>query len=217
MTFQCTAKNTFDYHERFSSGKDIALSTSSCINGTTPEVLLEIRQGFAKSRSCFTNDSVAYCAQGLTALAQSAQMTEPFAKTAAELSQKTGKTIKPASLMLLLVNHFDQFDKGTSTLTLPIDGYDITFTAQDALYAQLAYSTFKKDASAASAAIPNASKDCFDKTKAVPAHVCRDLGKVIAGRALQGKETTINDVAPPRSSSAAEPEQSFVRAGAGRW
>jgi hypothetical protein len=157
-------------------------------------VLKKIQEGASKSRTCFTDDDVAYCSQGLTALANSTQFTAPFDALAKELSQKTGKDIKPTGIMTAIVRNFDTFDQGKSDLVMNLDGYNVTFSARDVLYAHLAHSLRTKTASIAEHPIPRDAKDCFEASASSLAKACRDLGRFIGIRALQGKETSLEDL-----------------------
>ncbi len=190
----CTAENTLDYRQAIRNSKNLVATTNACFVGNATSELEKDQAVLAKSRTCFTSDSLAYCAQSMAALAISTQFTAPFDALANELSQKTGKEIKPTGIMTAIVRNFDAFDQGKSDLVMTLDGYSVTFSARDVLYAHLAHSLRTKNASIAEQPVPRDAKDCFDASAGSLAKACRDLGRIIGGRALQGKETSLEDL-----------------------
>lgn len=189
-SFTCTAENTLDYRQVIRSSKNLMATTLACFAGEATADLHNAQRMLAKSKTCTTNDSLAFCAQSMTALANSAQFTAPFEAVAKELSEKTGKPVTAGQVITSIVRNFDKRDQGTGELTLPAGGYDVTFSARQVLYAQLVHSLRNNDVSLADQSIPREAKDCFEASAGATARACRDLGKIIAGRALKGLETT---------------------------
>lgn len=189
-----TCVDTLDYRQVIRTSPDLTATTRRCFVGNVAAELQKDRAIAAKSRTCYTNDSLAFCAQSMAALANSAQFTAPFEAVAKELSEKTGKPVTAGQVITSIVRNFDKRDQGTGNLTLPAGGFDVTFSSREVLYAQLVHSLRNNDVSMANQPIPREAKDCFEATAGVPAKACRDLGKIIAGRALNGLETTIENL-----------------------
>lgn len=190
-----TCVDTLDYRKVIAESTNLPNTANACIVGSIRSQLKKFQESGAKSKTCFTNDDIAYCSQSMAALANSAQFTAPFEALAKELSQKTGKDIKPTGIMTAIVRNFDTFDQGKSELVVNLDGYNVTFSARDVLYAHLAHSLRTKNVSMADQPIPREAKDCFEAPAGATARACRDLGKIIAGRAFKGLETTIDNLA----------------------